>query len=243
MRTKLYTVLALLLLVFTTSCNFTENITINPDGSGNMIMAMDGSALMALAGEEIAGETGGKRTDTIMDFGALLKDKKDSITKMPEQEKRMLQALSNMKIKMLMDPETSEFKFDMISDFKKIDELQDMMKLINEARNMDKNGLGAAAGMMNNNSVVKYSYDGKKFIRKVELPETFQKLPDSLNAYMEMMGASEYVLKYKFPKKIKSVSDKKAVIGQDGKSLTLTYSFSDYLSDPKKMGLEVEFVK
>lgn len=91
MKTKLYTVLALLLLVFTTSCNFTENITINPDGSGNMTMAMDGSTLMALAGEEIANETGGKRTDTIMDFSALLKDKKDSIAKMPEQERRMLQ--------------------------------------------------------------------------------------------------------------------------------------------------------
>lgn len=233
----------LLLLVFATSCNFTENITINPDGSGNMTMAMDGSSLMAMAGEEISGETGGKRMDTIMDFKELLKEKKDSIAKMPEQERKMLEAMGNMKIKMLMDPATSELKFDMITDFKKIDELQDMMKMMNEIQNKNKKGLGAAGGMMNNNSTVKYSYDGKKFIRKVEIPEGLEKLPDSLSMYADMMGASEYVLKYSFPKKIKSVSDKKAVIGQDGKSLTLTYSFSDYLADPKKMSLEVEFAK
>lgn len=242
MKTKLFSALCLLLLVFTTSCNFTESVVINEDGSGTMTVAIDGSQLMAMAGEEMAGETGGKRMDTVMDFKELLKEKKDSIAKLPEKDRKMLEALGNMKMKMLMDPNTSEFKLDMITDFKKISELQDLMKTLNEIQGMNKQA-GAPAGMMDNKSQVHYSYDGRKFIRKVELPKDVAAAPDSLAMYVEMFETSNYVLSYKFPKKIKSVSNKSAVISDDKKTLTLAYSFSDYLTDPKSMNLEVEFEK
>src|SRR5690606_25272321 len=212
-----------LLLAFTTSCNFTETIIINEDGSGTMTIAMDGSQLMAMAGEEISGETGGERMDTIMDFKELLKDKKDSIAKLPEKERKAIEALSGMKIKMLMDPNSAEFKLDMINEFKNIAELQDMMKMLNEAQSMNRK-TATPFGSMDNKAKVSYLYDGRKFSRKVELPNNAVIAPDSLAMYVEMFETSNYVLSYTFPKKIKRVSNKGAVVSEDRKTLTLAYS-------------------
>lgn len=241
MKTKLLLGLSMLLLVFTTSCNFTETIVINEDGSGTMTMAMDGSQLMAMAGEEMAKETGGKRFDTVVNFKDLFEGKEDSIAKLPESERKMVAAMSKVKMKMLMDAGTSEFKFDMINDFKNVSELQDMMKLMKEAKKMQ--GRGAEADPLKNDSDVSYFYDGKKFMKKVVMPKDVQQIPDSLAMYMAMFEGSQYVVNYKFPKKIKKVSNKDAVISADKKSLTLTYTLSDYYVDPKNMSIEVDFEK
>jgi hypothetical protein len=48
---------------------------------------------------------------------------------------------------------------------------------------------------------------------------------------------------YKFPKKVKSVSNKSATISADKKTVTVVYPFTDYLDRPKDMSLEVEFEK
>mgnify|MGYP007112203163 CR=1 FL=1 len=242
MKTKLFTVLSLLLLVFCASCNFTETIVINEDGTGTMTMSMDGSQLMAMAGEEIAKEAGGKkRFDTLVDFRDIFKGKEDSIAKLPEAERKKIQAVSSMKLKMLMDYETSELAFDMMTDFKSVSELQDMMKLMKEAKNM-QDGQTAQEDPLKNDAEVSYFYDGKKFIKKIKAPEVTE-VPDSLSMYMAMFEGSKYIVNYRFPKKIKKVSNKEAVISEDRKSLTLTYTLSDYYVDPKNMGVEVEFEK
>ena len=49
------------------SCEFSENIYINEDGSGTMEFKFDGSTLMELAGDEIADE-GEEKIDTTINF-------------------------------------------------------------------------------------------------------------------------------------------------------------------------------
>ena len=242
MKAKLIALLTMLLLVLTTSCNFTENIIIKEDGSGTMDFEMDGSQIMAMAGDEIAKEGKEERIDSTFNFKELFAKKKDSIAKLPKEDQEKLKMLENMTVRMLMDSKTAEFKLGMITDFKNASELKDMMNGLNEIKNMNKK---AGAGMPNpfeSKANVSYSYDGKKFIRKVTVPENLQ-VSDSLAMYMEVFETSNYVLSYKFPKKIKSVSNKSAVIGEDKKSLTLAFSLSDYYTDPKSMNLEVTFEK
>ncbi|QEE48124.1 hypothetical protein FUA48_00585 [Flavobacterium alkalisoli] len=243
MKTKLLLAFSLFLSLFATSCNFTETLVINEDGSGTMTLAMDASQLMAMAGEEMTKETGGERMDTIINFKELLEEHKDSIAMLPEKERKMMQAFSNMKMKMLMDPATTEFKFDMITDFKGVNELQDMMKLMKEVKNM-QGGANEQDGMpdaFKNDSEVSYFYNGKKFIKKITMPAEMKQIPDSLAMYMAMFESSKYVMNYKFPKRIKSVSNSAAIISEDRKSVTVTYTLSDYYVDPKNMGIEVNF--
>ena len=244
MRTKLSSLLTLLLLVLTTSCNFTESIEIKEDGSGTMNFGMDGSQIMAMAGDEIAKEGQEERIDSTFSFKDLFAAKKDSIAKLPLDQQEKLKRLENMTVKMLMDSKTSEFKIDMITNFKNASELKDMMNNLNEIKNMNKKEYaGADKSPFESKALVNYSYDGKKFIRKVTLPADMEAVSDSLAMYMEVFEGSSYVLSYKFPKKIKSVSNKAAVISDDKKSLTLGFTLSEYYTDPKSMNLEVTFEK
>lgn len=228
----------LMLMIFTASCNFTENITVNADGSGKMQLTMDGSQLIALTG----GQMGDKKIDSVFAFKELFLAKKDSIAKLPKAEQDKLKALENLTIKTLFDPEDSVLKVDVLNDFKKAGEIQDVMKAFTEIAKMQNPGKAEGMGVLKNNSIVKYSYDGKKFKKSVELlPETKQ--DDALNMYKSMLEGSSYNVNYTFSKKIKSVSNKSAVIGADKKTVSISYPLLDYLNNPVSLGVEVEFEK
>lgn len=52
---KIYKLLSFsFLLVTLTSCTFTENIYVNDNGAGKFSVDMDGSSLMAMAGDQIS---------------------------------------------------------------------------------------------------------------------------------------------------------------------------------------------
>jgi len=246
MKTRLLLAFSLLLMFFAASCNFTENITIAEDGSGSISMDMDASNLMALAGDELAKE-GDKRIDSTFSFKDVFDAKKDSIAQLPKEEQDRLKKLEKFSMKMLMDPQTQEFKISLLNDFKKIDDLGDMMDAFEKASPMN-NKKGAEGmpdfGFDKYKTKTAYFFNGKKFkktvSRKDELPETEN---DSIEMFKAMLSGSTYTVNYKFPKRIKSVSNKTATLSADKKTVTVVYPFSDYLDKPKDMSIEVEFEK
>ena len=57
--------LVLVVTLILTSCNFTENIDVQPDGTGKFSLEMDGAGLMAMAGEKLGSEFGSRfRSET-----------------------------------------------------------------------------------------------------------------------------------------------------------------------------------
>ncbi|OIQ21065.1 MAG: hypothetical protein BM557_04730 [Flavobacterium sp. MedPE-SWcel] len=245
MKTKLLLALSLLFMMFATSCNFTENITINEDGSGVMSVEMDGSELMQMAGEELAKEKQEKIDSTIV-FREIFKEYKDSIAALPEEQRDILRRFEKMEMNMLMDTETREMNIGLKMKFEKASELSDMMKSFSDLRKLQGSDSGRTQpdlGFDNENSRTDYFYDGKKF-KKTVVVESVEEKDDSdkkEDMYKDMFASSSYTLNYKFPEKIKSVSDKRAVVGEDKKTLTLKYSLSDYMDNPEKMSIEVEF--
>ena len=55
--------------------------------------------------------------------------------------------------------------------------------------------------------------------------------------------SSKYVIKYHFPKPVKKVSNKTALFSEDRKTITIEYSFNEYMDNPDKLNFEVEFEK
>lgn len=237
----LLSVVALALLVV--SCQFSENISINEDGSGTMEFMLDGSQLMGMMGNEMA--EGEEKMDTVFYFKDLIEMHKDSIAGLTDVEKAKLYAMKDFGVRIKMDSEKQEMIFNMFTDFKNVNELQDMFAAMNKLKSLGGEGdpaedLGAMGA-----TDLKYTFDGKKFSRKVAIKdqELFQKQIDSLGESAAMFGSSSYTLNYHFPKKIKTVSNPGAVISEDGKSVTIEYSFLDFLKEPESMNIEVEFVK
>ena len=56
-----------------------------------------------------------------------------------------------------------------------------------------------------------------------------------------IFASSNYIVKYHFAKPVKKVSNTSALFSEDRKTVTLHYPFSEYMENPEKLNLEVEF--
>jgi hypothetical protein len=72
--TKFYTFVCALAFAFLTSCQFSENIYINEDGTGKMEFSFDGTELMKMAGDGM-GEANEKAMDSTFSFKELFEGK------------------------------------------------------------------------------------------------------------------------------------------------------------------------
>ncbi|WP_432222194.1 hypothetical protein ACRASX_01595 [Flavobacterium sp. TMP13] len=248
---KIHYLLLALLSAVLTSCTFTETITIDENGTGQYAVNMDGSALMAMSGEQMAAglsEEQSKNIDTTFAFKQVFAKKKDSIVKLPLKTQQELKKLEDVVVEMKMNAEQKQFLVALKSNFTNVNELQDMLKAMQTLQKLDKksnseNPLGMGSDFANNNSNVTYSYTAKKFNRVVTVaPKDSNTVSeDSLGMYKMIFASSNYVLKYNFPKRIKKVSNPDALFSADRKSITVQYPFTDYMENPKKLDLIVEF--
>ncbi|MEO7976731.1 hypothetical protein [Flavobacterium sp.] len=252
---KLYKLLSFsFLLAALTSCTFTENIYVNDNGTGKFSVDMDGSSLMAMAGDQIGQQMGTDATksiDSTFTFKQLLEDKKDSIAKLSPEMQKELKKVENYIVHTKMSTEKKEFLMTVSTDFKNANELQDILQTLSAFQKLEKSTAATApfgGSFGNNNSKLNYTYSGKKFTRTSVID---QKKPDekakdtSASPDMSKMifASSNYILKYHFPKKIKKVSNPNALFSDDRKTITIQYPFTDYIENPDKFNLEVEFEK
>jgi hypothetical protein len=242
----LFLVLALMLLV--SSCTVTENIYVNADGSGKFNVDLDGSSLMAMMPKDSLGVE--KNVDSVFTFKQLLADNKDSISKLPISEQQLLKKLENFSMRMQMNQEQKQFLFSLQTNFKNVSELQDAMVAINAISALqnkaNKAEFGAtipSEGVANNNSTLTYALQGNKFTRTAVLNTTKKLTQNEEAAEMNKMifASSNYILKYHFAKPVKKVSNAAAIFSEDRKTITLQYPFSEYMENPEKLNLEVEF--
>lgn len=236
------------MLTFFTSCQFSENIYINEDGTGKMSFTMDGSELMDMMGEEMAkGEE--ESIDSIISFNEFFKEQADSIAKLPQADQDKLKQLENFKMHMIMSTEDKKMSFDLFTDFKNVGELQDMFAAMNTAGSLDKNNNTKSNPLSKMGSdgatKVDYSLENNIFTRTVTIldKEKVASMKDSLGQAKMMFASSNYTLNYHFPRKIKSVSIEGAIISEDGKSFSTSVNFMQYLTDPKLLNVAVELEK
>ncbi|MFD0989042.1 hypothetical protein ACFQ1R_02955 [Mariniflexile jejuense] len=243
---KLFAIVVLVMSIVLTSCQFSENIYINEDGSGKMEFTFDGTQLMQMAGDKMS-KTQEKAIDSTFSFKELFSAMGDSIAQLSEEEQQKIKSLEPFSMHMVMNPETSQMKFDMFTNFKSVNELQDMFKamksfgdLQGKEKAKDLNNPFSSFGA-NESTDLDYKYDGKTFKRTAKIvdKEAYKQVTDSLGQMAIMFGSSTYKLNYHFPKRIKSVSNEKALFSADRKSVTIEYGFMDYLSNPEALNLEV----
>lgn len=236
-------------IVSLTSCTFTEDIYINPDGSGKYTLDMDGSSMMAMMPKDSTKNE--KSIDSVFSFKEVFAAKKDSIAKLSKEEQERLKKLENFNMRMKMDYKAQQFLFSMNTDFKSVAELQDAMSNMNAFQSMGKNKAGANAiaspgGFGSNNSVLKYSYNGKKFTRKAIIDKNAIKKVENdsmAESYKMIYASSKYIIKYHFPKPVKNISNTAALFSEDRKTVTIEYPFNEYMDNPEKLNFEVEFTK
>ncbi|WP_274475358.1 hypothetical protein [Mangrovimonas aestuarii] len=242
---QLTTLMLAVMALFFTSCQFTENIYINPDGSGKVSLDFDASSIMQMAGDEIS-EEGEKAIDSVFSFKEVLKEKQDSIAQLSKAEQERLKKMEKFSMRMQMDPAEKTMMFNMFADFKNVGEIEDLFSAMNNAQQFsDKagaNGTPLSDAFSGETTATSYSYKGNVFkrISKVTNKELQAQYLDSLGEMKMMLASSNYKLNYHFPKKIKTVSREDVMFSEDRKSMTLTMNFIEYLSNPEGLNVEVE---
>ncbi len=230
------------------SCQFSETMVINEDGSGRMALSVDLSEMMAFGGE-MSQDSSFVKQDTIIAFRDILEEKKDSIAQLPMAEQDRLKAMSKYNLKIDTDPEINKMVVDMFVDFTSVSEANELMKGFEQTAEF-------IPGMKNDPDAeesdpqpeilgVTYSFKKSVFKRDAFIKdnERHKAQVDSMQQAEAFMSGMNYTLKYTFPKRIKKTSTSDAKVSADGKTVTLERSFVDYFKNPDLLDLTVELEK
>lgn len=228
------------------ACNFTEEIYLNDDGSGKLSIHFDGNELMSMIGEMDSLQHEEVIDSTIV-FKHLLEEKKDSISKLSQEEQAKLKKLEPFSMRIAMNPKAAQMQFELLADFEEIGKMDDAFNAFQNASSLSPTGeLGAGQSMPmiteESPTKINYSFIGNTFSRTTEIinQELFQKRIDSLSSAEMFLSGSTYTFKYHFPRKVKSVNIEGATFSLDGKTMTYEVSMLDMTKTPEAIDLLVE---
>jgi len=224
------------------SCQVTETIHINPDGSGTIeiISLRDEQSYMQLAGENYNSEE--KFVDTSYVFKEYITQYAENFSKLPLAEKEIFNKFKDVKVHIKKSSFEKEFRTTITQTFDKIEAVPDLDKIENYADDLKHNYALAAEEHFYQ---VSYTFDGSTFKRKIfitdqeELAKQQQKIPELRTQLAGFKIVQSYVLHYHFPQKIKSVSNTQAIISEDKKSLRIEFLLADCLQNPEITAVEV----
>ena len=232
----------LLIVLFLTSCQVTETIHLNEDGTGKIEIneLRDEHSFMQLMGENYSKEEVFR--DTTYVFQDLITKHSETFARLPVFEKAIFQKFSTVKVHIKKSSFEKEFRTTISQNFTKIIEVADLYKTEEYADDIENNYALVAEEHYYS---VNYAFDGSVFKRMVKItdPVELKKQQDKIEGYKTQVSkfkiTQPYVLKYHFPKKIKSVSNPNAKISEDKKSLELRFLIADCLVNPEGTNVEV----
>lgn len=233
---------AFLLLLLISSCQITETININPDGSGNIevVELRDENSHMQAVGEAYSRED--IFEDTTYIFNDYITKYKEIFLKYTPVEQQLFRKYSNVKVHVKKSSFEKEFRNTYTQDFNKVSDIPNLYKTQLYASDLKNNHALTAE---KHYYKIEYSFDGAVFKRLVAITdqEQLQKERDRFkkidSRYASLKPVQSYILQYHFPKKIKSVSNEKVIISSDKKALTLEFQLSECLQNPEMTSLEV----
>ncbi|MDI6031860.1 hypothetical protein QLS91_02115 [Flavobacterium sp. LB2P84] len=232
----------LLLVLFLTSCQVTEIIHLNQDGTGKIEIneLRDEHSFMQLMGENYSKEEVFR--DTTYVFQDLITKHSETFARLPAFEKAIFQKFATVKVHIKKSSFEKEFRTTISQNFTKIAEVADLYKTEEYADDIENNYALVAEEHYYS---VNYTFDGSVFKRIVKItdPIELKKQQDKIEGYKTQVSkfkiTQSYVLKYHFPRKIKSVSNSNVKISEDRKSLELQFLIADCLVNPESTNLEV----
>lgn len=232
---KLLVFLSFILFI---SCQITETITLNSDGSGNIEVysRRDENSFMQGRNSSLSSE---KFRDTTFFFHDYITKYQDTFVRYSKSDQELFQKHANVKMQIKVDPVQMENFNYVWYDFKKIEEIPNVYESLILANSLRENHV-----IQRKSYEIKYTFDGTIFKRFLVInnQEKFDKdkieFEERKNTYSKYKVQS-YTLNYNFPKRIKSVSNSNAVISADRKSFILEFRISDCFQNPHITELEV----
>jgi hypothetical protein len=232
----------LLSILLTVSCQVTETLHLNSDGSGTIeVMHLrDENSYMQIAQENYSKEDVYK--DTTYVFGDYIKKHQETFSRTPVADQKVFLRYSEVKVHRKASSYEKEFRTTYTQNFQKASDIVDLSKTDHYLDDIKNN---YALSAEEHYYKVSYDYTGNRFNRTVTIIDTleqkkeFDKIEELKTKYKGYKLVQNYVLNYHFPRKILSVSNPLAKISDDHKSLSIQFLLTDCLQNPVSTNLEV----
>ncbi len=238
----------LLFLLFNTliGCQVTETIDFNEDGSGRIQTdeLRDENTYMQIAGDNYAKEE--KFVETDYHFEDIIKKYAETFGKLSESEKNTFNRYNDVFVHVKKNSYEKEFRTTIYQDFKKAEDIADLYKTDEYEDDLRNN---YALSAEEHYYSIGYFFDNNVFKRKVTitnknfLKKKSDEIEELKKQFAKIVVNQPYVLKYSFPKPIKSVSDTRAKLSPDKKTMTISFLISDCLQNPEITNLEIVLEK
>ncbi len=241
---RFYQLYLLLVLAVATSCNFTEEIFIEADGSGSMALRFDGSEMMGFT-DGAMDSIPEAATDSVIYFKDILEEKKDSIATLPPAEQTRLERLRPYRMRIQSDPQAETLFFTLERDFVQVSEIGDAFAAFQDASALEGQNRPPGNGRSDEfrpATEVTFGFRKGRFSRKSMIVDSarHQQQLDSLEGAGMFLSGSTYTLKVHFPRQIKSANVQDATLSMDRKTIIREVDFLEYIKNPRLLDLEVE---
>ena len=231
-----------LLFILISSCQVTETLYLNQDGSGSLEVALlrDENSYMQLAIEEYSKEDVYK--DTTFYFKDYYKKYAETFDRTGKEDQNFYYKYADVKVHLKKSSYEKEFKTTISQNFKKVADLVDLFKAENYADDIKFNYSLAAEEHYYR---ITYAYEGNRFNRSAKIIDSthfktqIEYIEKVKAHYKGYKLTQSYVLAYHFPRKIKSISNPLAKISDNQKSVSVTFLLSDCLQNPESTNLEI----
>ncbi|NRD21612.1 hypothetical protein HNV10_00060 [Winogradskyella litoriviva] len=256
-------------IAFFTSCNVTESIVFNENGSGQFLITYEmGDAVKAMT-QAMGGNTAdsekekdNKVMDTTIVFADIMETYKDSVAALPKEKQLALEAVKNMFMNMHMNEEEGVMNMGVGLNFNSIEELKDINEKIRNAQSLNSQGdqmdsmkenspLGNFFGSENNKTGYILTDTGFSRVTEVSVLEgdgdesvekLFNEEDESNQEFLDYFENAFYNVKLTFPKAVKTISIENVEFSEDRKTVTYKTNWIEYLKNPMLLDVNVEFV-
>lgn len=247
---------ALFALFFTACIQIDEEVEIRENGSGQMNVHTDMSQLFEMLKSFTSQEDLAKQgIDRAVDTTVYMKDVVDTATNITSENKALLR---EGKLHVNMNMQQNIFNMDMNYPFKSLEDANKLYAAINKngmnanlLKGLNPNAGAAGGGENDNGGLDKISTMYDVVISKGKYSRTLNKARfDSLandpkiqeaKGMMAMMGEMSMNLKVTLPKPVKSVSNPKATLSPDKKTVFLKNDLSIALDSPKNLEIIIQY--
>lgn len=236
------------------SCSLYEDIYFKEDGTVAYSMKYDASAMMAMM------PTGGDKiykkdipTDSLISIAEMVEMHKDSLDSLSDEERELLDGILPLRLLVNNDTVSKTLFTSLLGDFDNVEALNKAFVSLNRISAKVKSEKEGAQEITKSNPAVsgmnyssRYSWDGKSMRRTIEkcsLEDRDEEVEDTKEnkELMMLFSSGKMLVKYHFPRKVKSINNPDAMLSQDGKTVIVEYPSSMYIeSSSDELAIEIE---
>jgi len=256
---KIIAAIFLFPVVLLTGCSVYEDLYFLEDGQVKYNMTIDAGELMSIAGTSSLKGNDKLPKDSIINFSQLVKDSlKNNISPETEQHLKNIEPLF-----MRVENNDSEgvMKISLFGDFANFDAFTKAFASMSEMESKIKNKENNPISRLSVDNIFSrnlFSWNGTSLKRTVKLSAVNEeslgeeetddgedasdkKLNKDIDLSMaRLFSQGTMTVKYHFPKKVKSVSNKNATFSMDGKTVILNYPASLFLEPNNELSIDIE---